>query len=85
MPFSTQDRKAELRRRGLTYADVAAETGVTGTYVYHVINERRMCTGRKSQRIMEYVAKQFGLSVEVVFPVVPTLIYLPRKPERKAV
>lgn len=74
MPLTIQDRKAELVRREITSAKIAAALGLSGAHVSRVLNELDL-TGPKAQQVMAYVARQLGLPIEVAFPVEPTTVY----------
>lgn len=74
-------------RRGMTGHSVGKALGVTGAYVYMILNGQRF-GGPGAQRVREYIAKELGLPVEVVFPevvAVTVTIYRRKEPAKEAV
>lgn len=61
--MKTNDRRAELIRRGVQVKTIAAELGIKAPSVSQVISGRR-----RTPRIQQAIAKAIGKPVEEVFP-----------------
>lgn len=59
-------RKNALRRRGIFQTDIAKGCGVDQGLVSCVLAETKH--GPKARMVMEYIASQLNLPVEIVFP-----------------
>jgi lambda repressor-like predicted transcriptional regulator len=66
MPLTIPERKAELVRREIGLADIAAAQGVTRQHVWHVLTGKR-----RSPRIEQAIADAIELPVEEVFGAPP--------------
>lgn len=63
LALSPNDRKAELKRRGITGRQIARQLAVGDDAVSHVLAGRS-----RSERIETAIAEALGLPVEKVFP-----------------
>jgi transcriptional regulator with XRE-family HTH domain len=74
MAYGTNDRKAELVRRGVTQRDIAEAVGCSEVQVHKVIVGKR-AEGPAAQKVMRHIAELLGMAVEDVFPVEAETVY----------